>query len=113
MPNDCFNKITIRGYENAITTLLANGLHLNNHYEWSIDSKGSRGVMLNIMTSWEPPFEHFEYLIEKYKIWLKCEWYEEGGTAGLFLGYWDEDKINLKELVWEDWCVEDYETYFR
>lgn len=113
MPNDCFNKITIRGDENAINKLLANDLDMNNYYEWNIDTRGSRGVMLNIISAWEPPFEHLEYIIQEYKVWLKNEWYEEGGNAGLFIGYWDDNKLNLKELRWQDWCLEDYETYFR
>ena len=55
-------------------------------------------------------------MIEQNKdLWIHCEWFEEGGMAGVFIASWDkkENKLSVKDLEWEDWCMEEYAHHFR
>ena len=44
--------------------------------------------------------------------WVKNEWYEEGGLAGVWIGSKKEDKLYIKELQWEDITIEGKMTLF-
>ena len=40
-------------------------------------------------------------------MWVKCEWREEGGLAGIFIGENNGEKVIDREFTWEDWCIEE------
>lgn len=124
MPNHCYNKVSVKGNPSVIRGIINTQCSFKELYpldDYSSESweahYGVRGkswdfelikqsedaLIFNMTTAWNPPIDFFEALINKYNMWLKCEWYEEGGLAGIFIG----DKIERKELVWEDWCIEE------
>jgi hypothetical protein len=82
-------------------------------YNFRFEHKGSRGLMVKFTTAWDPPYSFFQHLLEKYPdLWLHCEWMEEGGEAGVFIGYTKEGEVEIKELHWPDWCLEMWAAVF-
>jgi hypothetical protein len=79
-------------------------------YDYTVEHVGQGGIVVKFTTAWSPPTKFFKYLVEKYPdIWLKCDWSEEGGEAGVFLVYTNTDKkVDVNELTWNDWCMEEY-----
>jgi hypothetical protein len=131
MPNDCFNNVTIGANPEIIIMLIENEFLFNllrpvpednDSYDWRIQSwgtqwerteysvlkKGSNGLKLRFKTSWNPPYELFNYLIETYDLWLKCSWFEEGGTAGVFVGKYNGNNVEVQQMTWDDWSNEEY-----
>lgn len=130
MPNDCRNFVTITGEPETIKLLVEKKLDFdffvptpndlvdgdaliqwryNNWgtkwcpYEYQEKQIGVRGMRVAFYSAWNPPFHFFEKLLEKFPgIWIKCEWHEEGGYAGVWVGNKDE----IKELTWMDMCLE-------
>jgi hypothetical protein len=82
-------------------------------YNFHIVQQGSRALQMNFTTAWGPPYAFFEYLLKKFPdLWLKCDWIEEGGQAGVFIGYTEEGEVKIKNLDWPDWCIEMYAHSF-
>jgi hypothetical protein len=78
-------------------------------YEYRVVAKGDMCLKLRFTTAWSPPYPLFEFLLEKYPdLFLHCDWSEEGGMAGVFNGQRKEGKLEIKELSWDDWQLEQY-----
>ena len=62
--------------------------------------------MVNLTTAWRPI--DLTILLDKYdKCWIKNEWIEEGGTAGVYVGgYLNGSKVETKSLEWIDLTIE-------
>jgi len=114
MPNDCWNNLTIISHNNKN--------QLKNLYEEELKDKkkniiykGSRGIKIEVWSPNEPNYKWLESLLEKYdECWVKNEWHEEGGKAGVWIGgklY--ETKIEIKSMSWEDLTIEGQYYYFK
>lgn len=112
MPNDCWNHITMTFKDtDELDQVIENELKANPTTK--IVEKGKKGIIIKLTSDWLPDFKWLECLITKYpSSWIKNEWKEEGGKAGVWIGYVDDynDKI-IKEFEWRDLCVEE-EAYF-
>jgi hypothetical protein len=84
-------------------------------FDYKLEKWGEEALQMTFTTAWAPPTEFFKSLLETYPdIWLKCDWNEEGGEAGIFIGYTDTKKaVVAEEFGWQDWCVEEYAHRFR
>lgn len=84
-------------------------------FDYKLELEGEEALQMKFTTAWAPPTEFFKRLLEKYPdIWLKCDWSEEGGAAGIFIGYTDEKKaVVVDEFAWQDWCIEESAHRFR
>ena len=72
-------------------------------YEYMLDEKGKRGMKFMFTTPWCPPIPLFNFLLEKFSdIWIKCEWNEDGGTAGVWVGKNRDGDKYVKSIEWED-----------
>lgn len=133
MPNDCYNYITIIGDSKMIQELYEAEFEFEsirpippeeestsydwhcknwgtqwNRYEYTLDQKGTRGMKCIFTTAWNPPIALLKFLLEKFSdIWIKCEWYEEGGTAGVWIGKHRDGIKSVKEIEWEDLSIEE------
>ena len=120
MPNDCWNTITIvcnptdqQGF-NQIDLFITDELH--NIYQnddvyddiLHIHKQHHCYVVFTLWSRWYPDFEWLDSLLDKYpKCWIKNEWYEEGGDAGVGIGYMDDNsQKNIKRLEWPDICID-------
>jgi hypothetical protein len=141
MPNDCYNLVRISGDEATIKTIKETKFSFqalypcphdeNNNdttiewrtenwgtkwdrYNFRIITEGTTGLEFKFSTAWAPPYDFFTYLLKKYPdLWLRCDWSEEGGMAGVFVGYMKEGELKIKELTWEDWCLEEWAHRFN
>ena len=106
MPNDCWNTITITCNSiEELNKLESNELQDNNSYHPSIImmKRREKGIKFSQTTAWNPDYKWLESLVTKYPgAWIKNEWYEEGGFAGVWVG-----SVNgIKCMEWEDLCIE-------
>lgn len=85
-------------------------------YDYNVVKKGPYALEMVFTTAWAPPYRFFEHLLKIYKdLWIKCDWSEEGGGAGVFVGYTNPntEELIVKELSWDDWCLEEYYHNFK
>lgn len=109
MPNICNNRITI-----TFKTEKDMSVFLDKFNEChKIIKEGCLGIIFLIETSWEPNFWWLENTIMNFDCWLKNEWIEEGGTAGVWIGFTENGKNNIKSLVWNDLSIEDEYNIFK
>jgi len=118
MPNDCWNHMTITcenpSVPDELNSLVMNELQRKENDEYiynetvKMKKRGRRGIIFNIWSPWNPDFEWLESLILKYpNCWIKNEWSEEGGFAGVWIGHVDNNNEPVIEsLTWEDICIE-------
>jgi hypothetical protein len=80
-------------------------------YEYSVETEGPRVLVLRFTTAWTPPYGVFQHLLKLYPdLWLRCNWTEESGMKGVFIGCTKNNELSIKELQWEDWCFWDFYT---
>ncbi len=120
MPNDCNNIITIicknqDNLHNFIQNDLQEIKNYNSEYNEIIRilKQGKCGIIFKLWSAWNPDYEFLESLLKKYPdFWVKNEWHEEGGMAGVWVGFTKEDnKIDIQRLTWSDLSIEE-EYYF-
>ena len=83
MPNDCWNHITMTFKDtDELDQVIENELKANPSIK--ILEQGKKGIIIKLTSDWKPDFKWLECLILKYpSSWIKNEWKEEGGTAGV------------------------------
>lgn len=133
MINKCYNRITIGASSDVIQMLFDSEFSFNKlrsvpiseensakwcsenwgtnseRYDYNIIKKGSLGLSIEFFTSWCPPLELLNYLVEKYKLWIKCTWKEDGGLAGTYVGHHNGERSVIRDFVWDDWSLEEEE----
>ena len=134
MPNDCWCDVRIGAHEETIQMLVEAKFSFEklrpkpqgvdwydwciknwgtkwDRYEYKVVRQGQAGLELRFTTAWVPPFTLFDYLVETYHdIWIRCDWSEEGGKAGVYVSRWNSQK-NKAEVVntaWMDWPMDEY-----
>ena len=118
MPNDCWNHITIvcknKKYADQITDIVYNELKHeegdNYVYNKNVNMirRGTRGLEFKVLTARRPYFEWLNVLLDRYpNCWVKNEWWEEGGLAGVWIGYIaDDGEKNVENFEWEDLSID-------
>jgi len=118
MPNDCWNTITIvckdRPVPDELNELIINELQhrVNDLYVYNdnieLIKKGNLGIMFESSSSAQnPDYTWLEMLLTKYpNFWIKNEWYEEGGMAGVWVGFVKDNETIIRNFSWEDICIE-------
>ena len=121
MPNDCWNIITITSEDrDELNALVQNEFQRleNNEFVYhetvTMKKKGCRGILLKLWSAWNPPYDFLEELLTKYpSCWVKNEWNEEGGFAGVWIGYVTTDgEKDITHLEWDDLSIEDKHFLF-
>ena len=108
MPNDCWNHITIT-CEREDETGELNSLFMNELQRETIQvvKKTRRGIIFDMWSAWNPDYEWLETLLYRYpNCWVKNEWSEESGIAGVWVGYMDNNQPIVRNLAWEDISIE-------
>jgi hypothetical protein len=107
MPNDCTNYVTITCKDEEVMNNLVNKeLEYNKHV--TMIKRGCLGIIFEIWSPWNPDYKWLESLLEKYpNCWVKNEWHEEGGLAGVWIGYFDENEVVIHNYCWQDLCIEE------
>ena len=139
MPNDCYNNVTIVGNNDMIKKFIEDEMSFDkicpipeeekttdyddhcrvwgtkwDRYEYSLNEEGQSGLKCNFTTAWDPPIGVFEYLLKTYHdIWIKCEWEEEGGMAGVWIGHRRDGEPVIRQLEWQDLSIEEEDAIFN
>ena len=110
MPNVCSNYFTVvSGDAVELQSLVTHELTREEgaeHYFKNIifTKKCPYGIQFRQDTKWRPDFEWMQRAIVKYpNCWVKNEWIEEGGTAGVWVGSLTN---GIQSMTWEDLCIE-------
>jgi len=119
MPNDCWSHITItcenREAVDELNNLIITELKYKEGDKYvyhdetvKMIKRGTRGIIFDMWSAWNPDYEWLEGLLEKYpNCWVKNEWSEEGGCAGVWVGFMNNNKEKIiKNLQWDDICIE-------
>ena len=112
MPNDCWNDLTITADKGDLYALMA--FEFKDVPEWALKIKrrGVEAVVLKLWSRWQPDFKWLEELLVKYpSCWVKDEWSEEGGDAGIWIGSGMTGQI--KRLEWHEMSIEEASHRFR
>jgi len=112
MPNDCWNTLTFisENNPNELARLYDTEIHCSNiPDEWvKIQNKHDNAINLTLRSNWEPDLEWLVSMLTKYpNCWIKNDWYEEGGTSGIFVGGFLNGK-QQKTIIqqWEELPIE-------
>ena len=115
MPNDCWNNITITCDDlEELNNLFINELTREEGPDYEeefyyyknihIEKRCLKGAKIRQLTAWTPDYEWLESLLTKYpNCWIKNEWNEEGGNAGVWVG---SAKKEIQSMQWEDLSIE-------
>jgi hypothetical protein len=114
MPNDCWNAITITGVQSDITSFFENELKDVPESALKMKVRGVKGLIFSLWSPSRPDFKWLESLFKKYpSIWVKNEWSEEGGLAGVWVGTEMYGELKIDQMVWTDLCLEEKVACFR
>lgn len=115
MPNYYNNYITIKFNSN-------NDLHnfemdfLNSYecFEKEILRKGTRGIVVKTITCLKVDFEWIEKIFDTYeKCWIRIDWNEEGGIAGVWVGHYEDCGIKvINKMKWNDLSFQEMALLF-
>ena len=107
MSNDCWNDITVITYDDSqrINNIFDNTLR---GVEVKVEKRWQNGMRITFLTNFGPDFDWLESLTHSYPAWwIKNYWWDEGGTAGVWVGYHKKNKKIIREMDWDDSCIEE------
>jgi len=112
MPNDCENHITITANRGEIDRLIRNEFMVGETDSYlehvKVYRRGHEAIELNMWSAWAPDFNWLAGLLTKYpSCWVKNEWHEEGGNAGVWIGYTRDGTETIQRMEWDDMCLEE------
>jgi hypothetical protein len=114
MPNDCWNTLTITGNKADINKIADEEFKALPEWAFQITKRGLEAVKIRLWSPWHPEYDRLEGLIQKYKsCWIKNQWIEEGGSAGVWIGSGRSGERVIQKIVWEDMCIEEEYHRFR
>lgn len=122
MPNDCINIVTITCRNMQMlnqfidSELKAIEEHKTQYHEVSkIYKRGKFGIVFKLWSRWAPDVKWFETILENYpEFWIKNEWSEEGGMAGVWVGYMaNNNQKSIESLTWKDLSLEEEDYFFN
>jgi len=118
MPNDCWNLITIicdypEG-QDYINSLIMNKLQekIGDKYFYydniEVITCGKKAIIFKLRSTGLPNYTWYENILTDYPTcWIKNEWWEEGGYAGVWVGHVDSNnKSIIQSLLWPDITIE-------
>jgi hypothetical protein len=121
MPNDCINIVTITCRNMQMldsfieSDLQAIEEHNTKYHEvLKVYKRGKCGIVFKLWSRWAPDVKWFETILENYpEFWIKNEWSEEGGMAGVWIGFMiNDNQQSIESLTWRDLSIEEESFLF-
>jgi hypothetical protein len=110
MPNDCWNNITIYASNSQIRAILLNEFCSVPEWAFSLIQVGEEALQFRLWSPDAPAREFMALLWNNYEgLWMKNEWSEEGGGAGVIVGR----KMDAQSFEWTEGCIEEIGHRFR
>jgi len=123
MPNDCTNIVTItckntemlNEFVNNVLKVIEQEHNTEYHNVIDIYKHGKCGIVFHLWSAWAPDIRWFETILENYpEFWIKNEWHEEGGMAGVWIGFMKNDnQKSIESLTWRDLSIEENNEFFK
>jgi len=83
-------------------------------WAFTIQRRGLEAVVMKVWSSWRPDYDWLESLILKYPTcWIKNEWNEEGGKAGVWIGTTRDGEFTIRCFEWDDMSIDEEVNRFR
>jgi hypothetical protein len=128
MPNHCHCHVTVIGHQEDIDVFATHQLSFAHFvprpveaeadwYTWNVEHWGTKWeawdyvegfheenlLDVEFVTAWAPPVAFFEALLLKYpRSWIKCLFHEEGGMAGVWVGWVKAGAVKSKHMLWNE-----------
>jgi hypothetical protein len=124
MAFNCLNRITITcdkiEHAHELDKFIDELRYLNNNENQMYKNiyvleRGERGLVFNFSNMWNGgDFKWLDRLLEKYRnCWVKNEWFENNGLAGIWVGYINRyNQKDVKQLSWNDLTPQQKKLYF-
>lgn len=110
MPNDCWNMITIYASNSQVREILLNEFRSVPGWAFTLRRVGEEALYFRLWSPNRPASEFMDNLWNNYDgIWMKNEWSEEGGSAGVIVGR----KMAVQRFEWIEGCIEEEGHRFR
>ena len=105
MPNDCWNVLTVKATDEQIRTILTREFTDVPPWAFKLLQASKEVLIFKIWSRWTPDKARMDRLFNNYDgIWIKNEWNEEGGYAGIIVG----TKSEVHEISWDEGCIEEW-----
>ena len=105
MPNDCWNVLTIKAENEQIRAILTREFTDVPAWAFKLLQVGEEMLVVKVWSRWAPDKDRMDRLYNNYDdIWIKNEWNEEGGYAGVIVG----KRNDRQELSWDEGCIEEW-----
>jgi hypothetical protein len=105
MPNDCWNTITLKATNEQIREILTTEFTDVPPWAFRILQVGHEALICKLWSAWRPDKSRINNLLNKYNgLWVKDEWTEEGGLAGVIVG----TSQDLQDFSWDEGCIEEW-----
>jgi len=108
MPNECSNHFVLTCFDAAELNDLVQGELSGANI--TVVQQCAKGIKFNQVTDSVPDYAWLHRLVTNYpNCWIKNEWIEEGGMAGVWVG-----SVNgIRSLTWEDLSLEAHYDIFQ
>jgi hypothetical protein len=114
MPNNCWNYIVFSGDKEDVEAFILEEFVGVPNWALDIKKRGQEAVYLKVWSHSMPDFVWLEGLLEKYpSCWIKNNWTEEGGNAGIWIGMDCSGKKLITRFDWHDMSIEEELHRFR
>jgi hypothetical protein len=111
MSNDCWNEMTVTGSKEDIQSFLQQEFVGLPDWAHTKHVTSETGLQFKLWSSLQPNFQWMEGLLEKYpSLLVKNLWYEQSGTAGVWVG---SKEKGIKTLQWDDLPLEEMSSIFQ
>jgi|LauGreDrversion4_2_1035121.scaffolds.fasta_scaffold459740_2 hypothetical protein len=112
MSKSCFNYITIIcDCEVELNNFIVDELKYKDeesgedifYEEINVIKRGKKGIVFEISSMIKPDLQILHSLLKKHpKLWIKNEWNTEHGYAGVWIGCYNSDKMDIVHFHWKD-----------
>jgi hypothetical protein len=98
MPNYCTNQITIVGHAEDLAVIERERVY--SFFKDVSMTRKDTTLSINCKTEWKPPVQFLLKLLELYpRSWIKNAWSEEGGYAGIWIAF-NQEQLKVRDMVW-------------
>jgi hypothetical protein len=102
--------MTIKATNDQIRQILTTEFRHLPEWAFTLSRVGRKAMVFRMWSKWDPAVDFMTKLFDTYPgIWIKNDWDEEGGNAGVLVG----TKDDLVHMKWQEGCIEEWDDRLR